>query len=88
MTAALAVISSHDAAGSYVIGQVYARQKSECLMPESVLFTATDGATWTAQQEGSEFHVAGLAPDKYLIQCWLDEGEVLLPSVPIGEGQP
>ena len=73
-------------AGSYVIGQIYLRQESVSLIPESILFTNSEGKTWTAQQEGSEFHVAGLLPDTYLLQCWLGEGTLLLPHVRLGEG--
>ena len=72
--------------GSYVIGQIYRRQDSVSLIPESILFTGSSGATWTAHQKESEFHISDLLPDMYLLQCWLDEGTLLLPQVRIGGG--
>lgn len=71
---------------SYVIGQVYSRQDSVCLIPDSVLFTSVaDGETLLAEQEYSEFHVPRLLPGSYMVQCWLNDEDVLsLRNVVIG----
>jgi len=72
--------------GSYIIAQVYSRQESICLIPETVLFVAmSSGITQEAVQEANEFHVPRLLPDNYLIQCWLDDKHVLaMHNVQIG----
>ena len=73
---------------SYVIGQVYSRTDNVSLTPELVLFTArSDGATFVADKEDSEFYVSSLLPGDYVVHCWLNNNDVLaLPHVRFGSG--
>lgn len=73
-----------DRAGTrYLIGQVYAREGSP-LVPEAVVLLPQEGAGRTAEQEGSEFHAAGVPPGTYLLQCTLAAVEIYLPEVEVG----
>ena len=67
----------------YLIGQVYAKDSGP-LVPESVTLYSGTSTEQAAQQEGSEFHVAGVAPGTYALRCTLESIDILLPEVEVG----
>lgn len=67
----------------YLIGQVYARQGTS-VVPQEVTLLPCAGESQVAQQEGSEFHVAGVLPGTYLLHCALETADLYLPEVEVG----
>lgn len=67
----------------YLIGQVYDKASGP-LVPEAVTLLSTQSSEQTARQEGSEFHVAGVAPGTYALRCALAHVDILLPEVEVG----
>lgn len=67
----------------YLIGQVYDKASGP-LIPEAVVLFSARQAETSAQQEGSEFHVAGVAPGTYSLRCALESADILLPEVEVG----
>ena len=67
----------------YLIGQVYDRQSGP-VVPQTVVLTPRRGTAKTVQQEGSEFHAAGVAPGTYLLHCALETADIYLPEVDVG----
>ena len=70
-------------ASRYLIGQVYAKNNGP-LVPESVTLFSVQSPQKNARQEGSEFHVAGVAPGVYALRCALESADILLPEVEVG----
>ncbi|WP_309719513.1 hypothetical protein [Armatimonas sp.] len=70
-------------ASRYLIGQVYEKNNGP-LVPESVMLFSAQCVEKNARQEGSEFHVAGVAPGVYALRCSLATADILLPGVEVG----
>ena len=70
-------------ASRYLIGQVYAKENGP-LVPGSVTLFSAQHVETSARQEGSEFHVAGVAPGVYALRCSLASADILLPGVEVG----
>ncbi len=70
-------------ASRYLIGQVYAKASGP-LVPESVLLFSAQQAEIDARQEGSEFHLAGVAPGVYGLRCSVAGTDILLSGVEVG----
>ena len=70
-------------ASRYLIGQVYAKENGP-LVPGSVTLFSAQHVETSARQEGSEFHVAGVAPGVYSLRCSLASADILLPGVEVG----
>ncbi len=70
-------------ASRYLIGQVYEKGRGP-LVPESVTLFSAQHADRGAQQEGSEFHMAGVVPGVYALRCALASTDILLPGVEVG----
>ena len=67
----------------YLIGQVYARQGTS-VVPQEVVLLPREGSVQRAEQEGSEFHAAGVAPGTYLLHCTLETVDLYVPEVEVG----
>ena len=67
----------------YLIGQVYARQ-GESVAPQEVVLLPREGESQVAEQEGSEFHAAGVPPGTYLLHCALETADLYVPEVEVG----
>ena len=67
----------------YLIGQVY-EKSSGPLVPESVTLFSPQNAQQSARQEGSEFHMAQVAPGTYALRCALESVDIVLSEVEVG----
>lgn len=68
----------------YLIGQVYDKVTGP-LVPTTVTLLSAHSPEQEARQEGSEFHVAAVAPGTYALRCALLDTDILVPEIEVGE---
>lgn len=69
----------------YLIGQVMPKQEGLEARPEAVTLLLADGTALTAVFENEEFHLNNIPAGNYTLRVRLDEAELVLPDVAVGD---